>query len=79
MPPELGRHIELIGVVDIAPTPSSTRPASRSRVRSMTMLGEVDIVLDATPCGVGRKNKELDQARGVKAVFQGGAKNGTLP
>lgn len=45
----------------------------------MTMLGEVDIVLDATPCGVGRKNKELDQARGVKAVFQGGAKNGTLP
>jgi len=39
------------------------------------LLGEVDIVLDATPGGVGRQNKELYQARGVKAVFQGGEKN----
>jgi glyceraldehyde-3-phosphate dehydrogenase (NAD(P)) len=38
-------------------------------------LGEVDIVLDATPGGVGRKNKEIYQARGVKAIFQGGEKN----
>jgi glyceraldehyde-3-phosphate dehydrogenase (NAD(P)) len=39
------------------------------------VLGEVDIVLDATPGGVGRKNKEIYQARGVKAIFQGGEKN----
>jgi glyceraldehyde-3-phosphate dehydrogenase (NAD(P)) len=39
------------------------------------VLGEVDIVLDATPGGVGRKNKELYQARGIKAIFQGGEKN----
>jgi glyceraldehyde-3-phosphate dehydrogenase (NAD(P)) len=39
------------------------------------LLGEVDIVLDASPGGVGRKNKEIYQARGVKAVFQGGEKN----
>ena len=39
------------------------------------LLGEVDIVLDSTPGGVGRKNKELYAARRVKAVFQGGEKN----
>ena len=39
------------------------------------LIGEVDIVLDATPAGVGRQNKELYEARGVKAVFQGGEKN----
>ena len=39
------------------------------------LLGKVDIVLDSTPGGVGRLNKELYQARGVKAVFQGGEKN----
>ena len=39
------------------------------------LLSEVDIVLDSSPGGVGRKNKELYQARGVKAIFQGGEKN----
>jgi len=39
------------------------------------LLGEVDIVLDASPGGVGRLNKELYQARKVKAIFQGGEKN----
>ena len=39
------------------------------------LLGKVDIVLDSSPGGVGRKNKELYQAKGVKAVFQGGEKN----
>jgi glyceraldehyde-3-phosphate dehydrogenase (NAD(P)) len=39
------------------------------------ILENVDIVLDSTPAGVGRKNKEIYQARGVKAVFQGGEKN----
>ena len=39
------------------------------------LLGKVDIVLDSSPGGVGRKNKELYQAKGVKAIFQGGEKN----
>ncbi len=38
-------------------------------------LDETDIVLDSTPGGVGRKNKEIYQARGVKAIFQGGEKS----
>jgi len=36
------------------------------------LLEQVDVVLDATPAGVGAKNKELYQKHDVKAVFQGG-------
>jgi glyceraldehyde-3-phosphate dehydrogenase (NAD(P)) len=39
------------------------------------LLGQVDIVLDSTPAGVGRANKVEYQKRGVKAIFQGGEKN----
>ncbi|HOV79050.1 MAG TPA: type II glyceraldehyde-3-phosphate dehydrogenase [Bacillota bacterium] len=39
------------------------------------LLGQVDVVLDATNAGIGRKNKELYVKHGVKAVFQGGEKN----
>ncbi|GAF24995.1 glyceraldehyde-3-phosphate dehydrogenase/erythrose-4-phosphate dehydrogenase [Moorella thermoacetica Y72] len=39
------------------------------------LLDQVDIVLDATNAGIGRKNKEIYQRRGLKAVFQGGEKN----
>ena len=39
------------------------------------LLGKVDIVLDASPGGVGAKNKELYEKAGVKAIFQGGEKN----
>jgi glyceraldehyde-3-phosphate dehydrogenase (NAD(P)) len=39
------------------------------------LLSQVDIVLDATPGGVGMKNKELYKARKIKAIFQGGEKN----
>src|SRR5450759_2041452 len=39
------------------------------------LLGEVDIVLDASPGGIGAKNKEIYRAKGVKAIFQGGEKN----
>lgn len=39
------------------------------------LLGEVDIVLDATNAGVGKKNKEIYKQRKVKAIFQGGEKN----
>lgn len=39
------------------------------------LVGQVDVMLDATNAGTGKKNKELYQARGVKAIFQGGEKN----
>ena len=39
------------------------------------ILSEVDIVLDATPAGIGAKNKEIYKADKVKAIFQGGEKN----
>lgn len=39
------------------------------------LLGKVDIVLDATGAGIGAKNKELYQKRGLPAIFQGGEKN----
>lgn len=34
--------------------------------------GAVDVVVDATPAGVGAKNKPLYEKYGVKAIFQGG-------
>lgn len=39
------------------------------------MLSEVDIILDATPAGIGMKNKEIYKGHNVKAVFQGGEKH----
>ena len=36
------------------------------------LLGEVDIMLDSAPGGIGALNKEKYVAAGVKAVFQGG-------
>ena len=36
------------------------------------LLDKVDIMLDATSAGIGAKNKQLYQAHGLKAVFQGG-------
>jgi glyceraldehyde-3-phosphate dehydrogenase (NAD(P)) len=102
VPPELGRHVELVGVVEIAPTLSTralhevgmpyrlfvVAPEQRAEFDQAgipvsgtldDVLGEVDIILDATPGGVGRKNKELYQARGVKAIFQGGESNDISP
>ncbi|NLE76281.1 MAG: type II glyceraldehyde-3-phosphate dehydrogenase [Chloroflexi bacterium] len=39
------------------------------------LLGQVDIVIDATSPGVGAKNRLLYEKAGVKAIFQGGEKN----
>lgn len=36
------------------------------------LLGQVDIVVDCTPKGVGATNKATYQAAGVKAIWQGG-------
>ncbi|CAB49308.1 phosphorylating glyceraldehyde-3-phosphate dehydrogenase [Pyrococcus abyssi] len=38
------------------------------------LLEKVDVIVDATPGGVGAKNKPLYEKAGVKAVFQGGEK-----
>jgi len=39
------------------------------------LLAQVDVALDATPGGIGAKNKELYKKHNVKAIFQGGEKN----
>lgn len=39
------------------------------------LLKKVNIMLDASPGGVGAKNKLLYEQAGVKAIFQGGEKN----
>jgi len=39
------------------------------------LLSKVDIVVDATPKGVGAKNKPIYEKAGVKAIFQGGEKH----
>ena len=39
------------------------------------LLDNVDIMLDSAPAGIGAKNKELYEKKGVKAIFQGGEKN----
>ncbi len=90
--------MELVGVVDIAPTLSlramfdsgqpyplyvfseENKPSFQAEGFPVQgtlddLLSRVDIVLDATPGGVGMKNKELYKAKRVKAIFQGGEKN----
>ena len=40
------------------------------------MFGRADVVVDATPGGVGEENKPLYEKAGVKAIFQGGEEHG---
>ena len=39
------------------------------------ILGKIDVALDASPGGIGAKNKVLYEKYNVKAIFQGGEKN----
>ncbi len=39
------------------------------------LLEQVDVALDATPAGIGAKNKVMYEKHGVKAIFQAGEKN----
>ncbi len=41
------------------------------------LLNKVDVIVDATPGGMGVKNKVLYEKAGVKAVFEGGEKAST--
>jgi glyceraldehyde-3-phosphate dehydrogenase (NAD(P)) len=43
------------------------------------LLGQVDMVCDAAPPGIGLKNKEAFLKHGVKATFQGGEKDEISP
>jgi glyceraldehyde-3-phosphate dehydrogenase (NAD(P)) len=38
------------------------------------LLGKVDIVVDAAPDKIGRENRKLYEAAGLRAIFQGGEK-----
>lgn len=90
--------MELVGVVDVAPTLATRALAERGMPYRLfaaheeqrkafddaripvagtmpDLLGSVDIVLDATSAGIGRKNKDIYAARQLKAIFQGGEKN----
>jgi len=42
------------------------------------MLEEADIVVDATPEGIGAKNLEMYREKGIKAIFQGGEKHDAI-
>ncbi|MBN1318678.1 MAG: type II glyceraldehyde-3-phosphate dehydrogenase [Anaerolineales bacterium] len=39
------------------------------------LLERIDVALDATPGGIGARNKELYKKHGIKAIFQGGEKD----
>ncbi len=39
------------------------------------LLGNVDVVIDCTPAGIGRENKERYDKLKVKSIFQGGEKH----
>ena len=90
--------MELVGVVDAAPTLAVRAlkergmpyklfcavPDNKAKLEgagipvSGTMddlLAEIDVVLDATPGGIGAKNKEAYVKHGKKAIFQAGEKN----
>ncbi|MDI6798391.1 MAG: type II glyceraldehyde-3-phosphate dehydrogenase [Candidatus Aenigmarchaeota archaeon] len=41
--------------------------------------GQVDVVVDCTPAGIGAKNKPLYEKQGVKVVYQGGEKADVAP
>ena len=41
------------------------------------LIGDSDIIIDATPEGMGKKNKPIYEKYKVKAVFQGGEDHGT--
>lgn len=94
----LQEDMELVGVVDAAPTlavralhergmPYKLFCAIPDKVSDLEAAGipvsgtmndllkEVDVVLDATPAGIGAKNKEVYINYGIKAIFQGGEKD----
>ena len=94
----LQEDMELVGIVDVAPTlsiralfdsgmkcdlyvvdekykPLFEKEGIPVKGNLKDMLSQVNIILDATPAGIGMKNKEIYKSYKVKAIFQGGEKN----
>jgi glyceraldehyde-3-phosphate dehydrogenase (NAD(P)) len=42
------------------------------------LYSKVNLMVDCTPGGIGAKNKEIYQEKGIKGIFQGGEKNDTI-
>lgn len=66
------------GIPVYAPDEDSLQAFEKAGVKVAGTLGElldrVDVIVDATPGGVGAKYKPIYEERGVKAIFQGGEK-----
>lgn len=71
---EAGMYYDLY-LVDLGKKPAFEELGIPVSGSIQDLLEQVEIVLDATPGGIGAKNKELYIKHGVKAVFQGGEKN----
>jgi glyceraldehyde-3-phosphate dehydrogenase (NAD(P)) len=92
---EMQGDMELVGVVDVAPTLSVRALYERGMPYDLylvdgadktkfdelnipisgsfsDLVNKVDVMLDASPGGVGIKNKAVYEKAGVKAIFQGG-------
>ncbi len=59
-------------IADVAKRPAFEKLGLPVAGTVTEMLGRADVVVDATPGGVGEENKPLYEKAGVKAIFQGG-------
>jgi len=76
----IGNHGALSGVKLFGSTPEGAEQMEKEGFKVQSSLqealesGKFDVVVDATPGGIEVKNKELYEKAGVKAIYQGGAK-----
>lgn len=59
-------------IADMAAKPAFTKADLPVAGTVEEMIGQADVVVDATPAGIGAKNKPLYEKAGVKAIFEGG-------
>lgn len=62
-------------IADISRKPDFEKAGIRIAGSVDEMLTKADVVVDATPGGVGAKNKPLYEKLGVRAIYQGGEKH----
>ncbi len=68
---EKGYPLFVAGSADVAEFEKAGLPVAGTLA---DLLGRVDLVVDAAPDKVGKENRRLYEAAGVKAIFQGGEK-----